>query len=245
MGRVMSDNVGTTHSASKWRWLVWLFAVLGVLGAVAAIFLAVVVNGAFRQREPALVADAQGAEQFAIGNIGSVPGRNLLVVEIGRAASGGGSGSVKVYDNDRRNILLLDQSSGATRRILSDNKGRILEYGFLPAAITSPKGNVDELTFDDASEKNPAAYYAVQIAEPKPEKPTADYDGTLTLSLLIGTIDSAHQGIVAKGLEGIDKMWMLNATQIAMIVREKKTLYYRIVDIPTLKIVKSTPINIG
>jgi hypothetical protein len=30
-----------------------------------------------------------------------------------------------------------------------------------------------------------------------------------------------------------------------MIVREKKTLYYRIVDIPTLKIVKSTPINIG
>jgi hypothetical protein len=47
-----------------------------------------------------------------------------------------------------------------------------------------------------------------------------------------------------QGIDGVDTIWMKSATQIGLIVRERLGLYYRIVDVPSLKVVQSKRIEI-
>ncbi len=46
------------------------------------------------------------------------------------------------------------------------------------------------------------------------------------------------------GIDGVDLSWMDSPTRIGLIVREKLRLSYRIVDIPSFKVVENRPIAI-
>ena len=86
-----------------------------------------------------------------------------------------------------------------------------------------------------ADEANPAAYYLLEVVR----------EGNRNAEdVLVGRLADGRQSVVMAGIDGIDLTWMDSPTRIGLIVREKLRLYYRIVDVPSLKMVESRPIGI-
>jgi len=61
---------------------------------------------------------------------------------------------------------------------------------------------------------------------------------------LVGSLAGPAQGFVMQGIDGVDAIWMQSATQIGLLVRERRNLFYRIVDIPSRRVVLSRRITI-
>jgi hypothetical protein len=81
----------------------------------------------------------------------------------------------------------------------------------------------------------PAAYYLLVLEQGR---------GSDLQQVLVGTLAGGRQGVVMEGIDGVDTVWMQSPTQIGLVVRERLGLYYRIVDIPSLKVVQSRRIVI-
>jgi hypothetical protein len=221
------------------HWLVWLFAAVGLAGILCLIFLTVMIMGIDRGRETAKVADQKSETVFVVGGPEDLSGTNLMHLAVS-ASTGRGSGYPSSRD-DQRNVLLIDKMSGASRRILPDNAHRIVSEHFLPA-----KAEVPDKPRDDGSD-------AALMGKPAPSKtaPIAYYmlvleqgKGSELQQILVGTLAGGRQGVVMEGLDGVDNVWMQGPTQIGLLVRERLGLYYRVVDIPSLKVVQSRRIVI-
>lgn len=221
------------------HWIVWLFAAVGLAGILCLIFLTVMIIGLDRPREAAKVADQKSQTVFVVGGPEDLAGTNLMHLAVS-ASTGRGSGYSGGRD-DQRNVLLIDKMSGASRRILPDNAHRIVSEHFLPA-----KAEVPDKPRDDGSD-------AALMGKPAPSKtaPIAYYmlvleqgKGSELQQILVGTLAGGRQGVVMEGLDGVDNVWMQGPTQIGLLVRERLGLYYRVVDIPSLKVVQSRRIVI-
>ena len=216
-------------------WVIRLFAVVGLLGVVAVIALAAMVMGFDGNYEPPRVAGAENPEVvFSLGQAEPIDGTELVSVEV--AASRGRGGSYSGSRDDVRNLLLIDRRSGASRKLLPDNRRRIARSRFLPAMAEPPENvDVELMAGQRKASSAPAAYYVLTVENAETPK---------LHDVLVGTLESGRQGYVMQGLDGVDHLWMHSPTQIGMIVREKLGLYYKLVDIPTLKVVASRRIPI-
>ena len=222
-----------------WRWLVWLFAALGVAAAIAIVWLGIVVSGAFSSREPAIVAaDGAAGEALEVGFVTQLEGTNLIAIEI-RAVGGGRMKSGSYSDRDLRNLLLLDRATGASRRVLQDNATTIADIEYFPAAASVGRSATGKaVAAADESRVAPPAYYLLTLEREL-------RNGDRVNALLVGTIATAKQGIVMRGLSGVEQSSMLDATRLGVVVRDGTALYYRVIDIPALKQVESYKIEIG
>jgi len=222
------------------HWIVWLFAAVGFLGFLAIIALAVTVLGEDRPYRPAQVAGEHKEVVFTLGDPQDLAGTNLMSLDVDASAGRGGSSPYSRGEEDRRNILLLDKATGASRRILPDNLRRIRTARFLPAKTSIRTGTEamdDALLGDKATDEgSPAAYYLLEIDQGT---------GSEARDVLAGTLADGRQGIVMRGIDGIDSVWMQSPTRFGLIVRERLGLFYRIVDIPSLKVVQSRRIEVG
>lgn len=223
-------NSANGTKKSPFRWLLWSLAVLGVLGAIAAIWIALVINNFMERRPPATVAAAPG-DEFEVSSIGTLKGTPWIVIYIGKA-----DGSDVIYSGKggysrNRNVLLMNRDSGDARPILPDNSRPIADIQFLPAAPSDPRND------NESSSNPPRAYYVIQLARKSTE--------AAPLDLLVGTLATRKQAVIMSGISGVDEMWMMDNNRLALIVRENKALYYRIVDVPNLKLLLSRKIKIG
>ena len=225
----------------RWRWLVWLFAALGVAAALAIVWLAVALSGAFSSRERAIVApDQAGGEMLEVGRVNLLAGTGLIAIEISAVDDRGIKGSSGSYSGDNlRNLLLLDRKTGASRRVLPDNATTIadIEY-FSAAADGAPPASSDAVDFAEEGRDTPPAYYLLTLERRL-------QNGNRVSDLLVGTFATGKQGIVMRGLSGVERSSMLDATRLGVVVREGKELYYRVIDVPALKQVESHKIEIG
>jgi hypothetical protein len=224
------------------HWLIWLFAAVGLLGLLAIIALAALILGIGRgERQPAAqVAGERKTIVFTVSAPQEVPGTNYVQISVNASGGGGGSSPYSSGTDDRRNILLIDKMSGASRRILPDNARRITDSRFLPAKPQLVDGTPEDEALlaaagDGGAKPEPAVYYLLELER-------ADRSGPR--DVLVGTIASGRQGFVMEGIDGVDTVWMQSATRVALIVRERLGLYYRVVDIPSLRVVESRPIEI-
>jgi hypothetical protein len=220
------------------HWIVWIFAVVGVLGALAFIILVVMIFGAGSRQPPAEVAAETSASRFVVRDAEPIRGTNFVRISIAAGAerSPYSSGGME----DERNILLLDRTSGAVRRLLPDNGRRIARSYFLPAradASADPSGEITEDRDGTGGDSRPPppAYFALLVAQP---------DHGDRFDLVIGALADEQHGFTMPGLAGVDGVWMQSPTQIALIVREGLNLFYRIVDVPSGRIVLSRRIAI-
>lgn len=233
----MSAEEAAAPRAPRAHWIVWLFAIVGLGGIVAFILLVAAVTGPFDRRQPAKVAGTKAEETFTVGGVQPLTGTQLVQMDI---AASGGSGSYSGKGPDVRNILLLDRRTGASRRILPDNSRRISRSSFLPAQaeqVAQTAGDalmgVDGRTADDS--RAPPAYYLLEV-EQRGNPELED--------LLVGRIADGKQAFVMTGIDGVDSTWMDSPTRLGLIVREKLRLYYRVIDIRSLKVVENRPIAI-
>lgn len=232
----MSAEPQAAPPRPRTHWIVWLFALVGVAGIVAFIFLVVVLGRAYEPRQPAKVAGRKAEETFTVSNAQPLRGTDLVVMEI--AAAEGGSGSYSGGERDVRNILLLDRRTGASRKILPDNSRHVDESRFLPARAEGASVSADDPLMGgpgESGEGPPPAYYLLEIRQPR--------NGHLK-DVLVGRIADGRQALVMTGIDGIDSHWMDSPTRLGLIVRERLRLYYRIVDIASLRTVENRPIAI-
>lgn len=224
------------RSTPGWRFLFWFFAAIGLATAGAILWIAFMLSGGMRVREPAVVAGKNPGTSFIVGDVSPVSGTGLIAIEIEARSERSGMGSIKPgYSADIRNILLLDRSTGQSRRILPDNNTRIAERLFLPAEAQT---RFDRLRAGDArgDGKSPLAYFALLLERGSDEQKSYD--------LLVGTLANGKQGVVMKGLSGVQQTAMIDDRRVGLIVREGGRLYYRTVDIPAQKLLESNPIAI-
>ena len=223
----------------RWRWLVWAFAALGVAAAIGIVWLGILLNGSFASREPAIVGENRAAgEALEVGSVRPLAGTGLIAIEI-RAVEGGGIKNSGSYSRgDLRNLLLLDRTTGTSRRVLPDNRTRVADIEYFPAAAHGTDANLDDLVDSAGGGRDVPAYYLLTLERRLP-------NGDRVFDLLAGTLATGKQGIVMRGLAGVDQSGMLDATRLGVVVREGKSLYYRVIDVPALKQVESHRIEIG
>jgi hypothetical protein len=222
------------------HWVVWLLAAVGLIGIVATLSLAAFLLAGEPRYQPAKVAGAKEEITFTVDSARELPGTNLIQLDVNASQGLGGSSAYSRGGDDRRNILLIDRTSGASRRILPDNERHIDTARFLPAGAEAANRGANGAGLDGTAaaggEEPPAAYYLLAVDQRgQPERK----------DVLVGTLADARQGWVMRGIDGIDTVWMHSPTQIGLLVRERLGLYYRIVDIPALKVVQSRRIEIG
>jgi hypothetical protein len=232
------DDLRAAKSGSGMRWLVRFFALIGFLGIVAIIFLAFGLYQFGRPYQPAKVAGAAREDMFTLRNVNELHGTNFLQLDIAVSERGSGSAYGSGRGEDTRNILLLDKVTGTSRKLLPDNNRRIDDTRYLSAEgdlFTADRGDLDALAGGEEEKRPPVAYYLVTVRQ------AADQN---LEDVLVGTLKTGGQAYVMRGIDGIDSVWMHSPTQIGMIVRERLNLYHRIVDVPSLKVVRSTRIAV-
>jgi hypothetical protein len=233
----LSADESPPRAARRTHWLVWAFALFGALGLLAMIFLAFAVNDLGRPYQPAKVAGDAPETVFTLRNVHELTGTSLLQIDIAVSESNRGSSPYSGgRAEDTRNILLLDKATGASRKLLPDNNRRIDETRYLSAEGGVYDTDGGRLIGASEEQKAPLVYYLLSVRQ------AGDKDVD---DVLVGTLSSGKQAYVMRGIDGIDSIWMHSATQIGMIVRDRLSLYYRIVDIPSLKLVQSKRIDIG
>ncbi|MFL9841057.1 hypothetical protein ABS767_08800 [Sphingomonas sp. ST-64] len=236
----------TTQRGWFGRALIWVFAAVGLLAAIAVIGLAMMIAGIGeweRPRRDAPVAVKGQKSPFSVQDIRDVRGTGLIQLAIGipGRVSPGASSSGR-YDFDHRNLILLDKATGASRKLLPDNGRSIMEFRFLPAvaAVDGAQRQGEEYVVEDPDEPDgksapPAAYYVLAVAQADRTKQ----------DVLVGNIADGRQAFLLKDIDGIDRMWMLTPTRLAMVVREGMAVHYKVIDVPALKIVLARPVEIG
>lgn len=218
------------------HWLVWVFAAIGLLGILAVFALAALLYDVSRPYRPAKVAGATPETVFTIGGTEELAGTDLIRIHIRAEDGRGGSGSYSGRE-DLRNIVLLDKRNGASRKLLPDNRRRIDASHFLPARAGAAGTGDDALMGADpkGQDRAPPAHYVLVVTDSEEGRPR---------DVLVGTLSTGSQAYVMRGLDGVDSIWMQSGTQIGFLVRERLALYYRIVDVPTGKVVVSKRVAI-
>lgn len=235
----MSAEPGPAPSRQRLHWIIWLFAIVGALGIIAFSAFVLLISTLQPQREPAEVVAEASATRFVVRDAEPIAGTNLVRITIAVGPQGSPYSSRR--GDDERNILLLDRASGAVRRLLPDNSRRIARSYFLPARAEANPAPAGEVYADrdaapgSSSPPPPPAFFALLVAQPEQDD---RYD------LLIGRLGDETQNFTMQGLAGVDGVWMQSPTQMALIVREGLNLFYRIVDIPSRRVVLSRRIAV-
>lgn len=223
-----------------WRWLLWPFVILGVFAAIALIWLMVVVlDFGGGRREGPVIAKAGEERRFDVGQIKPLDGTPLITIEIREAFS---SGTIS-KGSDVRNVLLLDRSTGRSRRILPDNTRQISGLRYLPdgggtALVMDGVSVVEESGKDAARRKRkPARFIVFELSDPAHREKGVE--------LMVSEVAAGEAAAVLRGIDGIDHLEMLDEDHASVIVREKGQLRFKVLDLPARKVTEDHPIDIG
>ena len=214
-----------------------MLAIVGVLGCLAVITIVVMLSTiSFGRHEPATVQAAATKQVFAIGNIGKVQHSNLITIEVRATEEGSdsyASGSLRGRNDDLRNILLLDTSTGQSRRLLPDNSRRIGDFRLLP---NDPDHDdvLPDMGADKTGKAPPCCYYLVLDR--------ADNSGLK--DVILGVIGTGKQAMALQAVDGVDSISMPDNTHVALIVRQQRRLSYRVIDLADFKVTANHPIAI-
>ena len=221
-----------------------VLVVLATIGGLALIVLLLMVlsSGRGGSRDEARVAAkrADTEVQFTLIQPQALSGTSLLRMDIAAFQSrdrGGYSGSGD--GPDIRNVLLVDKASGASWKLLPGESRRIGKTHLLPAKPdqTEATDNSGSGVQETRREVSPPAYFLIELRRDATERGPVD--------IVVGTLAGDRRAMVMRNIDGVDEVWMHSPTQIGVVVREGLALYYRLVDVPTLKVVLSRKIEIG
>lgn len=259
----MSDTV----SRGRKDWLFWIFAALGVAGVISMIVIAVSISGigSRNQPTPAPLAVQNGNQNIAyrIGNITDIRGSEQSSMEIvsGSTHLRLGSGSLSRRDTAIHNIILVDQKTGKSRRLLANNNGQIIsgiwladQSGAIPEEFgqdiskfrRARETEIGEAAEDPGSPEHaamlervrnaPLNYYMMIVASKTADK--------IQSELLVGRLSDGEQAMILDGIESIERYWLLSPTTVAMIVQQNGEIFHHIVNFATLSVNHSNKIEI-
>lgn len=201
---------------------------IGVLGAVALVMLLVGTMWWRPNFEPARVETAKPGRGYTIGDVSAITGTPLVRINVSEGERSGGSSYYSYSAEDLRNVLVLDGASGRSWLLLPDNDHRIDRSAWFPAVATGVGGDQADLVETASGERRkdqPIVYFMFLVT------------GTGGHDVVVGTIDGSRRQTVMRGIDGIDGSWMRDSRHLAMVVRERGKLSYRLIDMEALLVV--------
>jgi len=217
------------------RGLIWALGAAGTVIVLVVLLVTLQLRPVGSPAQRGAVAGGTPEAQLRVSRAQPLAGTNLVEIHIGTDGYGRSSFSSSGSRSQSRNILLLDRTTGAVRRLLRDNGRTIEQAWYLPAQANYVASSTD-VGMPAGEDSPPPAYFVLQVAQ-------AGQDDRF--DLLVGSLAGPEQRFIMQGIDGVDALWMQSPTQIGLLVRERQNLFYRIIDIPALRVVQQHPVAIG
>ncbi|HEX6742449.1 MAG TPA: hypothetical protein VF079_11725 [Sphingomicrobium sp.] len=179
-------------------------------------------GGNYDDGRPERVAQDESGAVLTFGNIEGIGKTRFFTIPIVR--EGGGSDSFSGgRGNDERNRLIVDGTSGDSRRILPDDKFEIVNW-IVPKTKATDATNYSPSDEADDPDAKPDVYAAVV------KRPGKDKNDRATYDVLLGHFESGEQLWVARGLAGVQGVWLTPDHKLAMVLAADNRGLYRIYD---------------
>jgi hypothetical protein len=131
------------------------------------------------------------------------------------------------YGNiDELNRLIVDSSDGTSRRVLPDEKFSIVNW--IEPKTSMPEGMMDAI--GQAAEDSPEGSSSSGLYAAVVKRPGATDEEEATYDVLLGRFEDAKQAWIARGLDGVQAIWMRPDGKIAMVAAAKDRGIYRVYD---------------
>ena len=178
--------------------------------------------------------DRSGAD-LTFGGINQVKGTRFFTVPIvGVEHGSSGSFSKRYAGGDERNRLIVDSTTGASRKVLPNSDFAIVNW-IEPTAAASDTRRYE--SGSPSSEDSSGLYAAVVQRPGKTDKDPATYD------LLLGRFDDGRQAWIAKNLSGVEATWLIDGGKLAVVAAVGNRGIYRVYDPKTFKQLLEAPLN--
>lgn len=229
------------------RLLVWGFAALGILAALAVIFLAIEFASFDAGRnDPEPINNAGDGPALIVSSVRPITGTPYSEIAIGadgQRTGGSGSSGPGYGEPILRNIVLIDRRDGRSRRLVDGNDRIVRERFYLPAVTDyrAPRNgeayspDIDRDPLSEDTDPAPAAYYVIRLRHQQNDAE----------DVLFGVLESGEQRFVLRDIAGVEAIWMQSENVIALIVRKNNMLRYVGVDMTDLRMVADRPIALN
>lgn len=176
--------------------------------------------------QPEQIAKDRAGNTYTFGEVDLVEGTRFFTIPILRTNGNGGGGSYSSGgpNQDERNRLIVDSTTGASRQVLPDQNLEIVNW---LEPTTEPNGAIrPELPGTQSSA--PSGLYAAVVKRPgKRDKDPATYD------VLLGRFETGQQTWIASGLSGVESLWITPDHKLAMVAATANGGVYRLYDTGT------------
>ena len=242
---MMDDSSQDKSSGFDWKYITWPFAIIGLLGVAFLIFIATTVLSFGRDHgEPVVAVQDNGQEvSLQLGGIRALPGTPYWAVQVREERDVAGSYS-KGYSDPIRNVLLLEEATGKSIRLLPTHNQRIESVSYWSKnGPATHEDSPSEMSVTDAvqaaeapDQPSSAVYYIMTI--------NLEKDGRTRQNLLIGHIATQDNSVVLDGLTQVDETWSLGPDKMAVLARKDGALFYHIIDLANRKVLLSQKLKI-
>ena len=173
--------------------------------------------------QPQRVAQDRSGNVYTFGDVEQVRGTRFFTVPILRVEGSTDSGTFsKTYrGSEEHNRLIVDASTGQSRRVLPDTRFEIVSW-VEPSLDATNLDDPRKLT--DEGSKSSGLYAAVVKRPGKTDKQPSTYD------LLLGHFDSGRQAWISRGLSGVQAIWLNPGGKLVVIAAIRNRGVYQLYD---------------
>ena len=177
--------------------------------------------------KPDQIAHDRSGAALTFGDIDQVEGTRFFTVPIVRVEHGesGGSFTRGYAGGDERNRLIVDSTTGASRRVLPGTDFQIVNW-IEPKTAMSKKddGVIDSSAEGGGNQRSSGIYAAVAKRPGRTDKDPVTYD------LLLGRYEDGTQVWVARGLSGVEAIWLTPDQRLALVAATPRGGIFRLYD---------------
>jgi hypothetical protein len=190
--------------------------------------------------QPDQIAKDRSGAALTFGGIDPVAGTRFFTIPIVRVEHGG-SGSFSNYaGGDERNRLIVDSTTGASRRVLPNTDFSIVNWiePKLEMAKTGDVVAIEQAVDGNNQDRSSGVYAAVVKRGGRKDKGPATYD------LLFGRFEDGTQVWAARGLSGVESVWLTPDQKLAVVAATPKGAIFRLYDLTTFAQLLDAPLNL-
>jgi len=189
--------------------------------------------------QPDQIAHDRSGAALTFGDIDQVDGTRFFTIPIVRIEHGGSdsfSGSYR--GGDERNRLIVDGTTGATRRVLPNTDFSIVNW--IEPKAEMIKTDIEKLKETAGDNKaSPSGIYAAVVKRPgRTNKDPATYD------LLFGRFEDGKQTWVASGLAGVQAVWLTPDGKLGLVAATTKGGVFRLYDPSSFQQLLDAPLKL-
>jgi hypothetical protein len=175
--------------------------------------------------QPTKIARDRSGAALTFGDIDQVEGTRFFTVPIVRTEHENRGSFSSYAGSDERNRLIVDSTTGASRRVLPNTDFSIVNWIEPKAEMTKTGIGAMEEAAEDGGKARPSGIYAAVVKRPgKTDKDSATYD------LLFGRFEDGKQVWAASGLAGVEAVWLTPDRKLAVVAASAKGGIFRLYD---------------